>query len=154
VVDRVYLLDTNLVSELMRPQPSPVVLSWIDATGVSGLAISVVTHWEIRYGLALLPEGKRHRDLSSRFEGLVAELFGAGIFDFTSAAADACALIMARKRALGESLDDHLPDAMIAGTAAAAGISVATRNHSEFRNCGLALADPWESSETDPSGSL
>ncbi len=144
-----YLLDTNVVSELMRPQPNPAVLAWIDAAGVGGLAISTVTCWETRYGLARLPEGKRRDDLRLRFEGLVTDLFRAGVLDFTAAAANACAQIMARKRALGESLDDHLPDAMIAGIAAAVRITVATRNRAEFRNCGLSLVDPWSSVDED-----
>lgn len=84
----VYLLDTNVVSELMRPEPSPAVLAWIDAAGVAALAISAVSRWEIRYGLALLPEGKRRCDLTTSFDGLVAELFGAGVLAFTSAAAE------------------------------------------------------------------
>jgi predicted nucleic acid-binding protein len=145
-----YLLDTNVVSELMRPEPSARVLDWIDAAGVSGLAIAAVTRWEIRYGLALLPEGKRRDELILRFDGFLAELLGAGVLDFTSSAAEACAEIMARKRALGEPLDDHLPDAMIAGTAAAAGFTVATRNRAEFRNCGLPLVDPWSSANPPP----
>jgi len=138
-----YLLDTNVVSELMRPSPSPAVLAWIDATGTAGLALSSVSRWEIRYGLALLAEGKRRDGLTRQFDALVAELFGAGIYDLTSAAAECCATIMARKRALGESLDQHLPDAMIAGIAAHAGLTLATRNRAEFRNCGLALVNPW-----------
>jgi len=141
--DTVYLLDTNVVSELMRPRPSPTVLTWIDATGIAGLALSVVSRWEIRYGLTLLAEGERRNELARRFDALVAELFGAGVYDLTSAAAERCATIMARKRALGEPLDHHLPDAMIAGIAASAGLTVATRNWAEFRNCGLALVDPW-----------
>lgn len=141
----VYLLDTNVVSELMRPEPSAAVLAWVDAAGVEGLALSSVSRWEIRYGLSLLPTGQRRDDLNHRFNGLVADLFGAGVYDLDSAAADHCALIMARKRALGESLDAHLPDAMIAGIAAAAGLTVATRNQAEFRNCGIALVDPWGS---------
>jgi predicted nucleic acid-binding protein len=139
----VYLLDTNVISELMRPLPSPVVLAWIDTVGVAGLAISAVSIWEIRYGLALLEHGARRTELARRFDVLVVELFGAGIFDLTSAAAERCASIMARKRALGESLDQHLPDAMIAGIAAQAGLMVATRNLAEFRNCDLKLINPW-----------
>jgi toxin FitB len=139
----VYLLDTNVISELMRPEPSPAVLAWIDGAGVEGLAISAVSRWQIRYGLALLPEGQRRDGLALRFDALVADLFGAGVYDLTSAAAERCASIMAQKRAMGESLDDHLPDAMIAGIAAQAGLSVATRNRAEFRNCGIRLVDPW-----------
>ena len=142
-----YLLDTNVISELMRPEPSPAVLAWIDGTGVEGLALSAVSQWEIRYGLALLPEGKRRDDLARRFDGLVADLFGAGVYDLTSAAAERCASIMARKRSMGESLDDHLPDAMIAGIAANAGLTLATRNRAEFRNCGIPLVDPWSGAD-------
>jgi len=97
----------------------------------------------VSYGLALLPDGKRRDELTLRFDALVTDLFGAGVYDFTTAAAERCASIMAGKRALGEPLDDHLPDAMIAGIAAQAGLPVATRNRAEFRNCGLVLIDPW-----------
>jgi hypothetical protein len=113
--------------------------------GVEPLALSSVSRWEIRYGLSLLPAGKRRDDLNRRFNGLVADLFGAGVYDLDSAAADECALIMGRKRALGESLDAHLSDAMIAGIAASARLTVATRNQAEFRHCGIALINPWES---------
>lgn len=138
-----YLLDTNVVSELMRPAPNRALLDWIDAVGVAGLAFSTVGQWEICYGLALLPKGKRRDELKVRFDALVADLFGAGVYDFTTAAAERCASIMVGKRALGEPLDDHLPDAMIAGIAAQAGLPIATRNRGEFRNCGLVLIDPW-----------
>ncbi|RKT44637.1 PIN domain-containing protein [Thiocapsa rosea] len=62
----VCLLDTNVVSELMRPEPSPAVLAWIDGAGMEGLALSAVNRWETRYGLALLPVGKRqvHREIA------------------------------------------------------------------------------------------
>lgn len=141
--DEKFLLDTNVVSELMRPAPSPPVLDWIDTVGVARLALSSISRCEIRYGLASLSTGKRRDGLTRRFDGLVRDLFGAGVFDFTASAAEQCASIMARKRELGESLDDHLPDAMIAATAADAGLTVATRNFTEFRNCGVALVDLW-----------
>jgi predicted nucleic acid-binding protein len=91
----------------------------------------------------MLPEGKRRDELTFRFDALVADLFGAGVYDFITTAAERCASIMARKRVLGEPLDDHLPDDMIAGIAAQAGLPVATRNRSELRKCGLVLIDPW-----------
>lgn len=139
----VYLLDTNVISELMRPEPSPAVIGWTDAIGVDRLTLSTVSRWEIRYGLALLAQGKRRAELTRRFDALTVKLFGAGIYGLTSTAAERCADIMVRKRALGEPLDHYLPEAMIAGIAAAEGLSVATRNRPEFRNCGLALVDPW-----------
>lgn len=145
----IYLLDTNVISELMRPKPNHAVLGWIDAVGIAGLALSAVSRWEIRYGLALLAEGRRRDELTGRFDALVAELFGAGVYHLTSDAAEQCAVIMARKRALGESLDHHLPDAMIAGIAADAGLTLATRNRAEFRNCGLVLVDPWSSDQSE-----
>jgi predicted nucleic acid-binding protein len=138
-----YLLDTHVVSELIRPKPNPAVLNWIDAVGVPGLAFSTISRWEIRYGLALLPQGKRCDELTLRFDALVADLFGAGVYDFTTAAAERCASIMVGERALGEPLDDHLPEAMIAGIAAQASLPLATQNRAEFRNCGLMLIDPW-----------
>jgi toxin FitB len=139
----VYLLDTNVLSELMRPGPSPAVLAWIGGAGVESLALSAVSRSEIRYGLALLPEGKRRDDLAHRFDGLVSDLFAAGVYDLTSTTAERCAWIVARERAIGESLGGHLPDAMIAGIAAQAGLTVATRNRAELRNCGRPLVDPW-----------
>lgn len=64
------LLDTYVTSELMRAEPSPAVLAWIDGVGVEGLVLSAVSQWKIRYSLALLPEGKRRDDLARRFDGL------------------------------------------------------------------------------------
>ena len=86
--------------------------------------------------------------MASRFEGVVSEFFDASIYDFISDAAERCASIMVDKRALGESLDvllprRSLPEAMIAGIAAASGLTIATRNRAEFRNCGLALVNRW-----------
>lgn len=142
-METIYLLDTNVVSELMRPQPATEVLAWIDAQGTGALAFSSVGCWEIRYGLACMTEGRRRKDLERRFDALVRALFGAGIYDFTQAAAVCCANLMRAKRDLGECLDAHLPDAMIAGIAAAEGLCVATRNAAEFDHCGVEWIDPW-----------
>lgn len=137
------LLDTNVLSELMRPQPDHAVLAFLRATAVSELAVTAVTVLEIRYGLATMPGGSRKQDKQARFETLVARAFEDRVLAFDQPAAEATATLMAERRRRGESLDDHLADAMIAGIARAGGHTLATRNLGQFRGTGVAITDPF-----------
>jgi hypothetical protein len=139
-----YILDSNVVSELMRPRPATPVLAWLDRQGVMKLATAAPVIWEIRYGIEILSDSDRRDRLSRRFEELAQALFADRIVTFGGEAARFCASIMAEKRALGEPLDDHLPDAMTAACALHAGVGVATRNLAEFRNTGVKLVNPWK----------
>lgn len=139
----VYLLDTNVLSEMMRSTPSAQVANFLDRTRNEGHGISAVTVWEIEYGIRRLDNGKRRRDLKRMFDGVLADLFEDRIFSWEDQDAALCAEIMAKRRRAGRALDDHFPDAIIASTAHARNLVLVTRNISEFEDTGLKLIDPW-----------
>ena len=138
-----YLLDTNVVSEMMRPEPDWRVANTLQLAAHGGIGIAVVTVWEILDGIGRLAPSRRRSDLHSRFQRVLGELFDGRVFDWTQADAEACADLMEAKRRSGESMDDHLPDAMIAATAVSRRLTVLTRNGREFRNTGAAWLNPW-----------
>ena len=138
-----WLIDTNVVSEMMRPSPEPRVASYLDSIADEGLGIASITVWEVLDGIGRLAPGKRRRGLADRFYDLLDELFEDRIVDWTQADAQACARIMEDKRRRGESLDDHVPDAFLAAAAATRGLAIVTRNTGEFRNTGIETVDPW-----------
>ena len=143
-----YLLDTNVVSEMMRRRPSPRVAACLDGIAGDGIGISSVTVWEILNGIRRLDPGRRRDDLGDRFQGMLDEIFDRRLFDWTPADAPACANVMETKRRRGEPLDDHLPDAMLAGTAISRGLTLVTRNEKELRNTGVTLVNPWAGAGT------
>lgn len=108
----VYLLDTNVLSEMMRPTPSGQVSDFLDRTRNEGHGISAVTVWEIEYGIRRLDDGKRRRDLKCMFDGVLAELFKDRIFSWEDQDAALCAEIMEDRRRAGRALDNHFPDAI------------------------------------------
>ena len=144
MMDRVaYLLDTNVFSEMMRSSPNEAVASFLDQTRIEGHGISVVTAWEIQDGICRMNDGKRRRDLKHMLDGVLADLFTDRVFPWEVFHAFVCAEIMDIRRRAGRSLDDHLPDAIIASTARARGLTLVTRNGSEFENTGLDIINPW-----------
>ena len=138
-----WLIDTNVVSEMMRPRPEPRVADFLDAIEAEGIGLAAVTVWEVLDGIGRLDPGRRRRGLTDRFHDLLDELFEDRIVEWTLADARACARIMEDKRRLGEALDDHVPDAFLAAAAATRGLAVVTRNTGEFRNTGVETVDPW-----------
>lgn len=138
-----WLLDTNVVSEMMRPNPEPRVARFLDTIAMDGIGLAAVTVWEILNGICRLDSGTCRDELAERFQDLLDELFQERVFDWTLADARACARIMEEKRRKGEPLDDHLPDAFLAATAACRGLAIITRNTGEFRNTGVEAVDPW-----------
>ena len=138
-----WLIDTNVVSEMMRPRPEPRVAAYLDSIADDGLGLASVTVWEILDGIGRLAHGRRRRGLADRFHDLLNELFEDRIVDWTQADARACARITEDKRRRGEALDDHVPDAFLAAAAASRGLAVVTRNTGEFRNTGVETVDPW-----------
>ena len=135
------LLDTNVLSELMCPAPAAAVENWMSAQPAAGMFISAITEAELRYGLALLPEGQRHRRLLAQAEAMLAEDFAGRILPFDSAAAAAYAPIAAARRLSGRPISQA--DAQIAAIAASRGAVLATRNVTDFEGCGIAVLDPW-----------
>ena len=138
-----WLIDTNVVSEMMRPRPEPRVAAYLDSIADDGLGLASITVWEVLDGIGRLAPGRRRRGLADRFHDLLDELFEDRIVDWTQADAQACARIMEEKRRRGEALDDHVPDAFLAAAAATRGLAVVTRNTGEFHNTGVETVDPW-----------
>ena len=138
-----WLIDTNVVSEMMRPRPEPRVAAFLDAIEAEGIGLASITVWEILDGIGRLEPGRRRRGRADRFHDLLDELFEDRIVEWTLADARACAQIMEDKRRRGEALDDHVPDAFLAAAAATRGLAVVTRNAREFRNTGVETVDPW-----------
>lgn len=138
-----WLLDANVVSEMMRPNPEPRVAAFLDSIAGEGIGLASITVWEILDGIGRLSPGRRRRDLEERFRDLLDELFEDRIVEWTVADAEACARIMEEKRRRGEPLDDHVPDAFLAAAGACRGLGVVTRNAREFRNTGIEIVDPW-----------
>lgn len=139
-----YLLDTNVVSEMMRPHSEPRVARFLDSVAHDALHIGTITVWEILNGIGRLHLGSRREDLVKRFRDLLNLVFQDRVLGWALADAQACARIMEDKRRLGEPLDSHLPDAMIAGTAASRGLAIVTRNTRDFRNTGVVVINPWD----------
>ena len=138
-----WLIDTNVVSEMMRPRPEPRVAAFLDSIAEEGIGLASVTVWEVLDGIGRLDPGRRRRALTDRFQDLLDDLFEDRIVGWSLADAQACARIMEEKRQRGEPLDDHVPDAFLAATAATRGLAVVTRNSGEFRNTGVETVDPW-----------
>ena len=141
-----WLIDTNVVSEMMRPRLEPRVAAFLDSIEREGIGLASVTVWEILDGIDRLSAGRRRENLTTRLHDLLDELFEDRIVDWSLADARACARIMEAKRRRGEPLDDHVPDAFLAAAAASRGLAVVTRNVGEFRNTGVTTVDPWTAS--------
>ena len=135
------ILDTNVVSEVMRPQPAAAVSAWLRGWALDDLAITAVTLAEIRYGLQRLPEGARRSDLEARFGAFVQRGFERRVLSFDAAAADHYASIVVERQRAGRPIEAF--DAMIAAIARAGGHSVATRDAAGFAGCDIPLHDPW-----------
>ena len=140
-----WLIDTNVVSEMMRPRPGPRVAAFLDSIENEGIGLASVTLWQVLDGVGHLSPGQRRENLATRFHDLLDDLFEDRVIDWPLAHAQACARIIEDKRRRGESLDDHVPDAFLT-TAASRGLAVVTRNTSEFRNTGVTTVDPWNAS--------
>ena len=138
------VLDTNVVSELMRPAPSEAVLRWISGHPTALLFTTTITQAEILFGLALLPEGRRRGGLVSAAERMFAEDFAGRVLPFDGAAAQAFAHIAAARRQKGRPTGAL--DAQIAAIAHSRGASLATRNVADFLDCGPVIINPWEAS--------
>ena len=135
------VLDTNVISEMMRPKPEAIVAAWFAAQTASALFTTALTQAEIFYGLALLPTGKRRVALQTAAKALFEEDFAGRLLPFDSDAATHFADIAAARRSLGQPISQT--DAQIAAIARSRAAAIATRNQRDFADCGIALVDPW-----------
>ena len=124
------LLDTNVISELMRPKPEPRVLAWANGLDPEAVAITAMNEAEILHGLARLPVGQRQLQLQQSWEDLVTELFSGRILPFTSEAAHWYAAVLRQRERLAQPM--ATADAVIAATALTHGVPLATRNVDDF----------------------
>jgi hypothetical protein len=135
------LLDTNVVSEPLRPAPDAGVVAWIDAQPLETLFLSAITVAELRAGVALLPAGKRRKGLQDNLETKVLPLFAGRVLPFDLACTQACSDLMAKARAAGVTVASA--DGYIAAIAVANGLAVATRDTAPFKAAGAAVINPW-----------
>lgn len=139
------VLDTNVLSEPMRPSPDGAVVSWLDDQAVETLYVTTITLAEMRFGIAVLPKGKRRDRLGARFEHDVLTAFRDRVLSFDEPASAQYARLRARARAAGAAVGTT--DAYIAAIAAARDFAVATRDTAPFVAVGVRVIDPFASSE-------
>jgi hypothetical protein len=140
----VIVLDSNVLSAVMRDPADDVVVGWLDRMPEESLWTTTVTVFEIRFGLALLPDGRRRRRLDRAFAKALAEEIDDRVLAFDQAAAEAAAAIAAERRRLGRPVE--IRDVQIAGIVAARKATLATRNLRHFEGLGISLVDPWAAS--------
>jgi toxin FitB len=134
------VLDTNVLSEVMKPSPAPSVAAWMTKTDWAGLFTTVVNEAEIRLGIELLPEGRRKRELQEAAERLIA-LLDVRVLSFDSMATPYFAQIVAGRRRMGLPINDL--DAQIAAVTRSHDMALATRNVVDFNGTGIKVFDPW-----------
>ena len=137
------LLDTNMLSEIMRPEPARKVVDRIERQRPDDLFTAAVCQAEILAGLAIMPIGRRRTDLQEAAIAMFAEDFGDRILPFDALAAEAYGEIFAARRRIGRP--NGTIDLMVAAIARARGASVVTRNVADFDGAGVAIVNPWDS---------
>ena len=136
------ILDTNVLSELMRPTPEPVVLDWLREQPILALGTTTINIAEIKYGLARLPSGQRRRELEKKLSSFMLRGLGGRIFDFDQSAADCYGDLMVVREKRGRSRQEM--DGLIAAIAQSRGADIATRNVDNFEGSGVTVVNPWE----------
>lgn len=139
------ILDTNVLSEIMRPVPDAMVAMWLRRQNSSQVYLTSIIEAEIYAGIAEMPAGRRRLDLLHRANGLFDADFAGKIWSFDSDAARKYAEIIGEKRKAGQHINGF--DGQIAAIARARGAAVATRNIRDFQNCGVSLINPWGAGE-------
>lgn len=135
------IVDTNVVSELLRPTPEPRVEGWLAAQDGLDIYLTAISEAELRYGVAIMDNGKRRAALADAIDRILRDDMAGRVLAFDSAAAEAYATIAASRRAAGRPITQA--DCQIAAIARARGATVATRNTADFEGCGIDLIDPW-----------
>ena len=139
------LLDTNVVSEVMKTRPAEAVVAWLNGQDSEKLHVSAITIGEIAYGLRVLPDGKRRSGLRERFERFVALAFDQRVLAYDESAARIYGELMGDRKELG--LPMSVPDGQIAAIARLNHLAVATRNVLDFEHCGIDVLNPFEAAD-------
>lgn len=135
------VLDTSVLSEGLKPRPSSAVMDWMRGEPLESAFMTSISEGELLFGIALLPEGKRRDALEGAVARLLSERFAGRILPFDRAAAREFAEIAAGRRRIGKPISE--PDARIAAITRSRRATLATRNISDFLDCGIELVDPW-----------
>jgi predicted nucleic acid-binding protein len=136
-----FILDTNVLSELMNPEGASAALAWSDAVDPEDQFTTALNQAEVLYGLAVMPEGRKRADRITWADQMFAEDFRGRILPFDQRAAGHYANILSTRRSLGRRIDTI--DAQIAAVARATGMTVVTRNVRDFADCEIELVNPW-----------
>lgn len=135
------ILDTNVISELLRPAPEPKVEAWLAAQDGNQIYLTAVTEAELRYGVSVMAAGKRREALWDALDAILREDFNDRVLPFDSAAAEAYAAIAAGRRGVGRPISQF--DCQIAAITHATDAVLATRNVRDFAGCEIDLVNPW-----------
>ncbi len=136
------LIDTNIISEMMRPIPSKKVIEWLDQQDIFELYVTAPTIAEISYGLSVLPNSKRRSLLEEAFAKAITDGFKGRVLAFDEVGAHLYGIIMGKRKKLGRPMS--IIDGQIAAIARAHHTALATRNIKDFENCDLELINPFE----------
>ena len=135
------VLDTNVISELMRRSPDPTVVRWLDGQPTESIWTTSITLFEVRWGLDLIAPGRRRRELEVAFEQLIADDLQGRVQLFDAPAANAAGSIAAKSQRSGHGIE--VRDLQIAGIVAARRARLATSNLRHFEGVGIDMVNPW-----------
>jgi predicted nucleic acid-binding protein len=138
----VIILDTNVLSALMRDEPDPAVVAWLDTQPPESIWTTAITVFEVRTGLDLLDVTRRRQRLEAAFERLLAEDLDGRVLAFDTPAAHAARTIVTQRQRAGRAVE--IRDAQIAGISLARRGSLATGNTKHFTGLGIRLTNPWQ----------
>ena len=136
------ILDTNVLSAVMRSEPEARVIAWLDMQAAESIWITSITLFEARLGIALLPNGRRRQALEAAFTRLLAEDLENRVLDFDIDAAEEAARLAASRQKAGKPIE--VRDTLIAGIALSRRATIATRNLRDFRDLDVPVVNPWE----------
>ena len=136
------VLDTNVVSEFMKPKPDEGVISWARVQNPVNLVITAITVGEIHYGIERLPEGRRQLQLKHSFDEFLKSAFSGRVISFDMRSALSYATVSSNCEKRGHNTD--AVDLMIAGTVRQYGARLATRNEKDFKGCDIEIINPWK----------
>jgi len=135
------VLDTNVISEVIKPDPAVEVTSWLALERPAAVFTTAITQAELLYGIEIMPQGRRRSAFEAAITRILNEVLADRILPFDSDAAEAYSRMAAARRAMGRPISEA--DARIAAITLSRGASLATRNTRDFEHCGIKVVNPW-----------